>query len=57
MLLKEHLINQASVGVKNKSIDNVKVILDWFNGKNEELKNFELGINNKWGIVKKAYRY
>jgi len=56
VLLKEHLISNASVGIDTQ-VDNVKVLHEWFNGTNETLKAVELGLNNKWAIVKRLYRW
>jgi len=52
-LLRDNLIHNATFGEK---VDNVAPIHDWFLGKNESLKDIELGLNNKWSIVKKIYR-
>jgi len=56
VILREHLIKTATVGVKTE-IDNVKYLVEWFNGTHEKLKHVELLLNNKWSIVLKLYRY
>eukprot|EP01016_Furgasonia_blochmanni_P002211 TRINITY_DN1087_c0_g1_i11.p1 TRINITY_DN1087_c0_g1~~TRINITY_DN1087_c0_g1_i11.p1 ORF type:complete len:245 (-),score=123.01 TRINITY_DN1087_c0_g1_i11:72-722(-) len=34
-----------------KSEDHIKVVADWYEGKNEQLKNVELGLQGKWSII------
>ena len=56
VLLVENLIGFASFADK-RNIDNVAKIIDWFDGKDNDLKDFELDVTNKWSIISLIYRY
>jgi len=56
ILLKENLISYARYG-KEKNVDNIQELISWFEGKNEDLKQFELTLDNKRNIVEKLMLY
>ena len=56
VLLREYLINFASHDEK-RNIDNVSKLSKWLDGTNDELKDTELDLTNKWAIVHKLHTY
>lgn len=50
VLLRNWLIQTA------EDPQHIQILLDWFDGKHEALKGIELGIKDRWGIVRAAFR-
>jgi len=55
-LLTNHLIQFAAFG-EERNVDNISRLILWFEGKDSDLKDFELTTANKWSIVRKLHRY
>mmetsp|Transcript_1557 Transcript_1557/g.1358 ORF Transcript_1557/g.1358 Transcript_1557/m.1358 type:complete len:906 (-) Transcript_1557:110-2827(-) len=54
--LKENLIDFANAS-KDGNFDNVKELIDWFDGKNDYLKDVELDAKTRWSLVNLIFRY
>lgn len=52
--LVDYLIKFATFGDKTE-IDNIKPLIEWFDGKHKDLNAFELNNRNRWDIVIKIY--
>lgn len=56
VLLRENLLSFASLGEK-RNVDNIARLQKWLEGTDEELKDLELDLANKWAIVQKLHSY
>jgi len=56
ILLRENLISLASVS-EESHVDNVTRLGRWLDGQDDQLKNIELSIQNKWAIVTALHKH
>ena len=54
VLLREKLIGFASFGEK-KNIDNISRLINWFEGRDSDLKDVNLEVKDKWTILNKIH--